>query len=57
MTGKRVLLVDDDADTVVYLSTLLEDNGLETEGARNANEAWEVIESEETHDYNYFLED
>jgi mannitol/fructose-specific phosphotransferase system IIA component (Ntr-type) len=25
--------------------------------ARNANEAWEIIESEETHDYNYFLED
>ena len=24
--------------------------------ATNANEAWEVLESEETRDYNYFLE-
>jgi Fe-S oxidoreductase/CheY-like chemotaxis protein len=36
--GRKVLVIDDDPDTVIYLRALLEDNGLETEGARNANE-------------------
>jgi Fe-S oxidoreductase/CheY-like chemotaxis protein len=36
--GRRALVIDDDPDTVIYLRALLEDNGLTTVGARNANE-------------------
>jgi Fe-S oxidoreductase/CheY-like chemotaxis protein len=36
--GRRALVIDDDPDTVIYLRALLEDNGLKTVGARNANE-------------------
>jgi CheY-like chemotaxis protein len=36
--GNTVLVIDDDPDTVIYLRTLFEDNGLKTIGARNANE-------------------
>ncbi len=36
--GKTVLVVDDDPDTVVYLTALLQDHGLRTLTARNASE-------------------
>jgi two-component system chemotaxis response regulator CheY len=45
MSGKKILVVDDDADTVEYVSTLLEDNGYEVRGADRAEEALEVLET------------
>ncbi|MCG6961944.1 MAG: response regulator [Acidobacteria bacterium] len=38
LRGKRVLVIDDDPDTVVYLTTLFEDQGLDTVSAHNAAE-------------------
>jgi CheY-like chemotaxis protein len=38
LRGKTVLVVDDDPDTLVYLTALLEDHGLRTVTARNAAE-------------------
>ena len=41
--GKAILIVDDDPDTCVYLSTLLEDNGYATATAKDGVEAAERV--------------
>jgi len=43
---KRVLVVDDDVNTVKFLSVALEENGYEAIGANNGKEGLEKIESE-----------
>jgi CheY-like chemotaxis protein len=45
MAGTRVLVVDDDADTVEYISTLLEDNGYDVRGADRSSDALLVLEA------------
>jgi two-component system response regulator CpxR len=45
MRGKRVLVVDDDADIVEYVSTLLEDNGYEVRGADRSADALKTLET------------
>lgn len=44
--GKRVLIVDDEEDVLLYLSTLFEDHGFETLTALNGIEALEKARSE-----------
>lgn len=44
MGKKRVLIVDDDADIVEYVSTLLEDNGYEVRGAKESRAAITALE-------------
>jgi len=40
----RVLVVDDDDDTSLYLCSLLQDNGYETSAASDSEGAWEAME-------------
>jgi CheY-like chemotaxis protein len=42
---KRVLVVDDEADVVTYLVTLLEDNGYATDTANDGNEAMKRVKA------------
>ena len=42
----RILIVDDDPDVTLFLSTVLRDNGYATETARNGVEALERIRSD-----------
>jgi DNA-binding response OmpR family regulator len=42
---KRVLIVDDDEDVLVYLSTWFMDQGMEVEIARNGMEATEKVQA------------
>lgn len=44
--AKKVLVVDDDVNTVKFLSAALEENGYEAVGAYNGKEGLEKIESE-----------
>ena len=44
--AKKVLVVDDDVNTVKFLSAALEQNGYEALGAHNGKEGLEKIESE-----------
>ena len=44
MSGKRILIVDDDPDIVEYVGTLLEDNGYEITSASTAAAAVSVLE-------------
>jgi CheY-like chemotaxis protein len=44
---KKVLIVDDEADVLTYLSTLFEDNGFETLTAENGIEALKVAKEQE----------
>lgn len=44
--AKKVLVVDDDENTVKFLSAALEMNGYEPVGAHNGKEGFEKIESE-----------
>jgi len=39
----RILIVDDDPDVTLFLSTILEDNGYSTDRARNGIEALDLI--------------
>jgi CheY-like chemotaxis protein len=41
--GIRILVIDDEPDERVYLSTLLEDNGYVTETAKDGNEGLEKV--------------
>jgi CheY-like chemotaxis protein len=41
--AKRILVVDDEADVVTYLTTVLKDAGYETLEASNGEEAMELI--------------
>jgi CheY-like chemotaxis protein len=45
-SGRKVLVVDDEPDMLLYISALLEDNGYEPCTAGDGEEAWEVIQSE-----------
>ncbi len=40
---KTILVIDDEPDTVVYISSLLEDNGYATMSAKDGSEALEKI--------------
>ncbi len=42
--AKTILVVDDDPDTLTYLSTVLEDNGYATLSAKDGTEALQRIE-------------
>ncbi len=44
--SKKILVIDDDADMVTYLTTLLEDNGYTTISATNGREGLEAIRKE-----------
>ncbi|MBW1720481.1 MAG: response regulator [Deltaproteobacteria bacterium] len=44
--NKRILIIDDDPDVILFLSTLLEDNGYRTLSAQNGREGLKLIESE-----------
>jgi CheY-like chemotaxis protein len=44
--AKTVLVVDDDPDTLTYLSTVLEDNGFATRSAKDGTEALQQIEEQ-----------
>ncbi|MBM3333412.1 response regulator [Candidatus Sumerlaeota bacterium] len=44
MCPKKILVVDDDPDTCVYLSTFLEDNGYATDTAKDGVEALQKVE-------------
>ncbi len=41
---KRILIVDDEEDILMYLSTLLQDHGYETRMAKDGVEAWKKVE-------------
>jgi len=43
---KKILVIDDDPNIVLYLSTLFEDNGYITCSANNADEGLEVAKKE-----------
>lgn len=43
---KRILIVDDEPDVLIYLETLLEDNGFETLSAEDGVKALEIAEQE-----------
>jgi CheY-like chemotaxis protein len=43
---QKVLVIDDEADTVVYMETLLQDNGYETVSAGDGEEGMEKVKSE-----------
>jgi CheY-like chemotaxis protein len=43
---KKILIVDDEDDILEYLSTLFQDNGYETIGARDGKEALELLRKE-----------
>jgi CheY-like chemotaxis protein len=46
---KRVLVVDDEPHVVIYLATLLQDNGFETAAASNGREGMEKVKAEKPH--------
>jgi len=41
--AKTILVVDDDPDTLTYLTTVLEDNGFATVSAKDGTEALERL--------------
>ena len=43
---KKILVIDDEADTVVYMETLLRDNGYDTVSASNGEEGMEKLKTE-----------
>ena len=44
--GKKILVIDDEVDTVVYMETLLQDNGYDTISANNGQEGLEKAKTE-----------
>jgi two-component system cell cycle response regulator DivK len=44
--AKRILIVDDDPDVILVLSTILQDHGYETLDAPNGLEGWETVNRE-----------
>ena len=44
---KTILVIDDEPDTVVYISSLLEDNGYATRSAKDGSEALDKIKGGE----------
>ena len=45
VSGKKILIVDDEEDIRLYLSTLLGDQGYETVLAKDGGEAWKQVEA------------
>jgi len=45
-TPKKILVVDDEPDTLTYLRTVLEDQGYTTQAALNGEEAIEALQSD-----------
>ena len=45
--SKRVMVIDDDDDTVKFLSVLLDDNGYESVSARNGKEGLEKLREDD----------
>ncbi len=45
VSGKKILIVDDEEDIRTYLSTLLGDQGFETLLAKDGEEAWRQVEA------------
>jgi CheY-like chemotaxis protein len=43
---KKILVIDDEMDTVVYLETLLQDNGYQTVSANDGQEGMEKVKTE-----------
>lgn len=43
---KKILVIDDEMDTVTYLTTLLQDNGYDTVSANDGQEGLEKVRSE-----------
>ena len=43
---KKILVIDDEADTVIYLETLLRDNGYQTISANDGQEGMEKVKTE-----------
>jgi CheY-like chemotaxis protein len=46
VTVKKILVVDDEPDTVAYLTAILEDNGYAVCSAYNAEKAMELLDKE-----------
>ncbi len=46
MKGKRILIIDDEADVIAYLTAALEDNGFEVVAAKSAPEGMGILERE-----------
>ncbi|MBN1277586.1 MAG: response regulator [Deltaproteobacteria bacterium] len=44
---RKILIVDDDPDVVLFLSTILQDNGYSTIDAPNGQKGLEMVKSEE----------
>ncbi len=44
--GKKILIVDDDSDVILFLSTVLQDQGYQTIDAQNGQEGLEMIRGE-----------
>jgi len=44
--ARKILVVDDEMDTVIYMETLLQDNGYETVSANNGEEGLRVARAE-----------
>jgi Fe-S oxidoreductase len=49
LSGFRILVVDDEEDTLVYITTVLQDQGATTLQARSGDEALETIRRERPH--------
>ena len=46
MTGRKILVIDDDPDILSFLTSLLQDHGYETCSAKNGEEGWEKVRQE-----------
>jgi CheY-like chemotaxis protein len=44
--SKKILVIDDEVDTVIYMETLLQDNGYDTVSANNGQEGLDKAKSE-----------
>ena len=44
--GKKILVIDDEMDTVIYMETLLQDNGYDTISANNGQEGLDKAKAE-----------
>jgi CheY-like chemotaxis protein len=44
--AKKILIIDDDADVILFLKTILADHGYAAMEARNGAEGWDMIQSE-----------
>ncbi len=47
--AKKILIVDDDPDVILFISTILKDHGYDTVDAHNGQEGLEMVRSENPH--------